>query len=83
MTREEMCDNFYSLKGENNYKEAQERIREAMENGEKYVYLPGKNCESEFNWCATIETIQRLREDGFDVDVVWQPFEYWSIEWGY
>ena len=55
-----------------------------MESGEKYVYLPGKNDSSgEFTWSATDETIARLREDGFDIDKVWNPWEYWSIEWGY
>ena len=69
---------------EQNYEEAQKRIKEAMVLGEKYVYLPGKNGSSgEFNWSATDETIARLREDGFDIDVVWDPWEYWSIEWGY
>ena len=37
----------------------------------------------EFTWSATEETIARLREDGFDIDKVWDPWEYWSIEWGY
>ena len=37
----------------------------------------------EFNWSATDGTIARLREDGFDIDKVWDPWEYWSIEWGY
>lgn len=69
--------------GERNYEEAQKRIREAMENGEKYVYLPGKNSADEFNWVATSETIAKLIADGFDVDNVWDPYEYWSIEWGY
>ena len=55
-----------------------------MESGKRYVYLPGKNGGScEFTWSATNETITRLREDGFDIDVVWDPWEYWSIEWGY
>ena len=67
-----------------NYEEAQKRIKEAMVSGEKYVYLPGKNGSSgELNWSATDETIARLREDGFDIDKVWNPWEYWSIEWGY
>ena len=67
-----------------NYKEAQKRIKEAMESGKKCVYLPGKNgSRFEFTWSATYETIARLREDGFDIDVVWDPWDYWSIEWGY
>lgn len=37
----------------------------------------------EFNWSATDGTIARLREDGFDIDKVWDPWDYWSIEWGY
>lgn len=70
--------------GERNYEEAQRRIKEAMVAGEKYIYLPGKNGSSgEFTWSATYDTIARLREDGFDIDKVWDPWEYWSIEWGY
>ena len=52
-----------------------------MMNGEKYVYLPGKNRIADFSWCATIETIDRLKEDGFAIDDVWDPWEYWSVEW--
>lgn len=66
---------------ENNYAEAQKRIKEAMLKGEKYIYLPGKNSSDEFSWVAVPETISRLREDGFDVDKVWDPWVYWSIEW--
>lgn len=75
----------YYINGNNerNYEEAQRRIKEAMESGEKYVYLPGKNGADDFSWVATGETIARLREDGFDIDVVWDPWEYWSVEWGY
>ena len=66
-----------------NYEEAQKRIKEAMESGEEYVYLPGKNGSGcEFTWSATEETIERLRKDGFDIDRVWDPWEYWSVEWG-
>ena len=83
MTKDDMMTAYYANTPENNYKEAQRRIKEAMENGEAYVYLPGKNCESEFNWVATRDTIDRLREDGFNIDEVWNPYEYWSIEWGY
>ena len=85
MTKEEMLDAYY-IKGyiEQNYEEAQKRIKEAMKSGKKYVYLPGKNGSSdEFAWSATDETIERLREDGFDIDGTWDPWEYWSIEWGY
>ena len=78
-----MLDAYYA-DYDKNYKEAQKRIKEAMESGEKYVYLPGKNGSSgEFTWSATDGTIAKLREDGFDIDVVWDPWEYWSIEWGY
>lgn len=83
MTREEMMQNYYPSYGKKNYEEAQRQIKEAMEKGEKYVYLPGKANPNEFNWVATYETIRRLREDGFDIDKVWNPYEYWSIEWGY
>lgn len=83
MTREQMVNAYYT-DYDKNYKEAQKRIKEAMESGKKCVYLPGKNGGScEFTWSATNETIARLREDGFDIDVVWDPWEYWSIEWGY
>lgn len=83
MNKEDMMSAYYSENSENNYAKAQEKIREAMKNGEKYVYLPGKNSRDEFSWCATPETIDRLREDGFDIDKVWDPWEYWSVEWGY
>lgn len=84
MTKEEMVEAYY-INGDNerNYEEAQKRIKEAMESGEKYVYLPGKNCADEFTWVATSETISRLICDGFDIDKVWDPWEYWSVEWGY
>lgn len=79
-----MMSKFYNKdNSEDNYEEAQRRIREAMERGEKYVLLPGKNSEDEFTWTAIPETISKLREDGFDIDKVWQPWDYWSIEWGY
>jgi hypothetical protein len=42
MTKDEMLKQYSYLNSENNYKEAQRRIAEAMERGEKYVYLPGK-----------------------------------------
>lgn len=76
-----MLAKYSPNEGENNYCEAQKRIKEAMENGEKYVYLPGKNSRDEFTWCATPETISRLREDGFTIDDKWDPWEYWSVEW--
>ena len=81
MTKDEMLSAFSPNKGENNYKEAQKRIKEAMENGEMYVYLPGKNNTSAFSWHATKETIDRLKEDGFTIDDIWNPWEYWSVEW--
>ena len=83
MTKEDMLREYYADNSERNYTIAQEKIREAMKNGEKYVYLPGKNNRGEFSWCATPETIVRLREDGFNIDEVWEPWEYWSVEWGY
>ena len=67
----------------NNYETACEKIKEAMQKGEKFIYLPGKNGSTEFTWAATRETIERLRTDGFNIDVEWDPWEYWSIEWGY
>lgn len=81
MTKEEMLKKYSISNGENNYREAQQRIAEAMKRGEKYIYLPGKFNPSMFDWAATLETINRLREDGFDIDKVWNPFEYWSVEW--
>ena len=83
MTKEEMMGNYYNKYYEQNYKIAQQYIQEAMKRGKKYVYLPGKNNRDDFEWCACSETIDRLREDGFDIDVVWNPWEYWSVEWGY
>jgi len=81
MTKDEMLEKYSIHKGDNNYREAQKRIKEAMQNGENYVYLPGKNSCDEFAWCATPETISRLREDGFTIDDTWKPWEYWSVEW--
>ena len=84
MRKEEMMRRFYTNETQCNYKEAQLRIRSAMRHGEPYVLLPGKNgMTADFNWTATPETIQRLRNDGFDIDKVWNPYEYWSVEWGY
>lgn len=84
MTREEMVNAYYTGYDNQNYEEAQKRIKDAMRTGQKYVYLPGKNgSHCEFTWSATEETIARLREDGFDIDKVWDSWEYWSIEWGY
>ena len=81
MTKDEMLAKYSPHEGENNYREAQKRIKEAMEKGENYVYLPGKNNCGDFSWCATHETIERLREDGFTIDDTWNPWEYWSVEW--
>ena len=83
MTKDEMMDLYYNKNPQKNYEEALKRIKGAMQNGEKYIYLPGKINPDGFNWAATEETISKLREDGFDIDVVWNPCEYWSIEWGY
>lgn len=85
MTKEDMVNSYYTNgNGERNYEEAQKLIKKAMQKGDKYVYLPGKNSSSgEFKWSATPDTIERLREDGFDIDKVWNPWEYWSVEWGY
>ena len=84
MTKEEMVNAYYTGHDEQNYEEAQRRIKEAMQKGKAYVYLPGKNGNSdEFTWSATKETIKRLQEDGFDIDKVWVCWDYWSIEWGY
>lgn len=81
MTKDEMMEKYYpNNNDEANYIEAQKRIKEAMENGEQYVYLP-KELPSEFTWWATYETIDRLREDGFAINKVWKPWEYWSVEW--
>lgn len=66
---------------EDNYEEAQRRIAEAMKNGAHYVFLPGKNNEVQFSWCAIPETIEKLQKDGFQIDDVWDPYEYWSVEW--
>ena len=68
MTREEMLKRYSISDGENNYREAQRRIAEAMKKGEKYVYLPGKCNTEDFSWVATSETISHLMEDGFDID---------------
>lgn len=84
MTKDEMLEKYSPNSRDNNYEEAQRRIKEAMEQGEKYVYLPGKDAfPSEFNWICTYETICRLEEDGFNIDKVWNPCEYYSVEWGY
>lgn len=84
MTKEQMMSKFYTKRGSYNYKEAQLKIQSAMRRGEPYVLLPGKNgMTHDFSWTALPETIERLRKDGFDIDKVWNPFEYWSVEWGY
>ena len=84
MTKEEMMNEYYTQAPENNYEEAQKRIKEAMQAGEKYVLLPGKEAlSSEFDWICTSETISRLMEDGFKIDEVWNPCEYYSVVWGY
>lgn len=77
--------NAYYTNGDNerNYEEAQKRIKEAMVAGDKYVFLPGKNNADNFDWVATPKTISRLKEDGFDIDKIWDPYEYWSVEWGF
>lgn len=80
MTKDEMLKKYSS----SNYEEAQRRIKEAMQAGEKYVYLPGKDAlDSVFDWICTSETASKLKEDGFNIDEVWNPCEYYSVEWGY
>ena len=83
MTKYEMMEKYYSNFDKNNYETACELIKKAMQAGEKGVYLPGKHSVSEFTWVATKETIDKLREDGYDIDVEWEPWDYWSVEWGY
>ena len=78
MTKDELVRMYLE---NSNYEEAQRRIIDAMKSGKKYVYLPGKIKTGEFDWYATEETISRLREDGFDIDQTWNPWEYWSVEW--
>jgi len=84
MTKDEMLEK-YSLKSpdnlDKNYQEAQNRIKDAMQRGEDYVYLPKESFRDEFTWFAFNETINRLIFDGFDINVQWNPFEYWSVEW--
>jgi len=81
MTREEMENQYFKNAGEANYEEAQRRIKEAMEKGEYYVYLPKREFASEFSWTVTSETIGKLVNDGFDINKVWDPYEYYSVEW--
>ena len=81
MTKQEMLMRYHSNNPDNNYQEAQNRIRLAMEKGEDYVYLPKEVYKADFGWWATDKTIDRLREDGFAINEVWEPAEYWSVEW--
>ena len=84
MTKDEMLERYSPTKSkQNNYEEAQRRIKEAMENGEKYCYLPREEYAAEFTWTVTSDTIGRLINDGFHIDEIWQPAEYYSVEWGY
>ena len=84
MTKEEMLEKYSPNNSENNYEEAQRRIKEAMKAGENGVCLPGKEAlSSEFDWICTSETIAKLEEDGFDIDKVWNLCKYYSVEWGY
>ena len=83
MTKETMLARFYRNGGKKNYEEAQLRIMQAMRDGEKYCLLPREEYGEQFKWYATSDTISRLVRDGFKVNEVWQPAEYWSIEWGY
>ena len=76
MTKQEMLEKYAD-----NYKMAQDRIAEAMKKGEKYVLLPKEEFSSNFSWCVTSDTLERLAKDGFKINEVWQPFEYHSIEW--
>ena len=80
MLVDEMLEQNYPSNA-NNFEEAVERIKQAMRNGEKYVYLPKEEWKKEFSWWATYETIAKLREEGFDINKVWEPWEYWSVEW--
>lgn len=84
MTKDEMLEMYSPTQSKtNNYEEAQRRIKEAMEKGEKYVYLPREEYKNEFTWYATWDTISQLMHDGFHIDVMWKPSEYWSVEWGW
>ena len=83
MTKEEMMNAYYVNLDNKNYEEAQEKIKKAMKAGEKHIMLPGKNNADNFDWVATPYTIAKLIADGFDIDKIWDPYEYWSVEWGF
>ena len=76
-----MIEKYYKPSVELNYIEAQERIKEAMQVNENYVYLPKETYKHEFKWFLMPDTLVRLLEDGFRVNELWDPEEYWSIEW--
>lgn len=78
-----MMNAYYVNLDNKNYEEAQEKIKEAMKAGKKHILLPGKNNADNFDWVATPKTISRLKEDGFDIDKIWDPWERWSVEWGF
>lgn len=81
MTKDEMIAHYFRGGIENNYAEAQDRIKKAMLEGNIYVYLPKEEYAGEFNWVALTSTICRLKEDGFNINKIWDPEEYWSVEW--
>lgn len=81
MTKNEMLSQYFRGGVENNYAEAQDRIKNAMLHGETYVYLPKEEYADEFNWVALPSTIQQLKKDGFNINGSWDPEEYWSVEW--
>lgn len=76
-----MIEKYYKPSVEQNYVEAQERIKKAMQDHENYVYLPKETYKSQFKWFLMPDTLTRLLDDGFHVNELWDPEEYWSIEW--
>ena len=79
MTKDEMLAR--STFQQDNYKRCQDIIQDAMNSGEKYVFIP-KDYPC-FSWYATNKTIERLKEDGFIIDKMFEPDEYHSVEWGF
>ena len=64
-----------------NYNIIQEHIKEAMQKGKHCIYVGCEDCRNDFksDWVCNDSTVEKLREDGFDVHSY--SYDQWEISW--